>query len=90
MQNLTFQTRHYRTIVAEEAMQCLYLQRPTQISPEFGAQHCQSDKLLVEEFHFSFERNHKLIVFDNFDIDVHCTHSFHNYSEKAHTRTSLC
>ena len=50
-------------------MQCLYLQ--TQISPEFGAQRCQSDKLLVEEFHFSFGRNHKLIVFDNFDIDVH-------------------
>ena len=55
-------------------MQCLYLQ--TQISPELGAQRCQSDKLLVEEFHFSFGRNHKLIVFDNFDIDVQFSELF--------------
>ena len=60
--------------VAAETMQCLYLQ--TQISPEFGAQRCQSDKLLVEEFHFSFGRNHKLIVFDNFDIDVQFSELF--------------
>ena len=60
--------------VAAETMQCLYLQ--TQISPELGAQRCQSDKLLVEEFHFSFGRNHKLIVFDNFDIDVQFSELF--------------
>ena len=58
-----------QAIVAKETMY-FYLQ--TQISPEFGAQRCQSDKLLVEEFHFSFGRNHKLIVFGNFDIDVKC------------------
>ena len=49
----------------------------------------QSSELSIVKVINSFERNHKLIVFDNFDIDVHCTHSFHNYSEKAHTRTSL-
>ena len=76
MQNLIFSTRHYHAgyTVAAETMQCLYLQ--TQISPELGAQRCQSDKLLVEEFHFSFGRNHKLIVFDNFDIDVQFSELF--------------
>ena len=69
-----------QAIVAEETMQCLYFDLQTQISPEFSTQHCRSDKLLVEEFHFSFGRNHKLIVFDNFDIDVHHKISVYKFS----------